>query len=635
MVASRRVRASALAFFFFLASTAAAQTSLAPPPGQAPETQKFHYSPYEEATIEAALRDLRLEREPNPEGKIVEGIDTVRLEVIEKRDWATPFWSAPRFLNVFHVVTKSYVVEREVLMRPGDVYLQTLADETQRNIASLGAISLALVVTAKGHDGKVRLIVITKDVWSIRLQWNIGLTNGGLESLTINPAETNLLGTHQNLGVSYDYRPETSAVGLRYSIPRILGSRVNGLAEGNIIFNNHTGSPEGSVGLLQVQKPLWNTLVEWSWGAQLGWDEEKSRVYRNAHLASYSLDRTMKCDTPSPLCVPWMYKSDLVTAEADITRSFGWERKHNISLGVEARRRRFCVDNPQECPDLLLPSPQYDAATVASFKNRVVPVSDDRVGPFVQYTTYSTNYLRVLDLETLALQEDYSLGYRAYMRVYPIFKGLGSSRDVIGFTTGVSYTLPLGWSGAPITTKDGIARIGVESIGEVDMAQGRITDGSIQGTVRIATPRTAIGRMVVDAFVLDRYENYLRNLEGMGGAGRLRGFATNQFIGGSAASINVEYRSRHIELFKSVEVGGVLFYDFGDAFDSWKDFSAKQDAGFGARILFPQLDRVVFRVDVGFPIAPYPAGSSPVTFFVTFDQAFPMYLVTPNSAVTL
>ncbi len=629
MVASPRVRAlTVLTLLFLVEGIAVAQT--------APETRKFHYSPYEQASIDGALTELKLEREDGPDGKTVESIHTVRLEVFEKRDWATPVWKAPRFLNVFHVVTKDYVVEREVLFRPGDTYQQTLADETQRNLAGIGALSLVLVFTAKGSTpDKVRVVVITKDVWSIRLQWNIALTNGGLEALTINPAETNFLGTHQSLGVSYDYRPETSAIGARYVIPRIVGSRVSALAEANIILNNHSASPEGSVGTVHVQKPLWSTLTEWAWGAGVGWREEKARLYRNARVRGFSLDPNAKCDVPSAGCVPWVYKSDLVTVGADVTRSFGWETKHDFTVGFEARRRRFCVDNPQDCPDLLLPPPQFDPATVAAFKTRV-PISDDRVGPYFQYQTYSTNFVRVLDLETLALQEDYRLGYRAYARVYPIFRGLGSSRDVVGFSTGLSYTFPLGWAGdgAP-AAKDGLLRMGVESVGEVDVSQGRITDGSIQGTFRLATPRTPVGRAVVDAFVLHRYENYLQRLVSPRGGSPLAGYPSRQFVGGSAAAINFEWRTRRVELFKSVELGGVVFYDVGDTYDTWKDFSPKHDAGFGARILFPQLDRVVFRVDVGFPISPVPVGISPVTFFVTFDQAFPMSGIEPKSAVTL
>lgn len=603
--------------------------------GPAPETRKFAYSPYEQASIDAALASLKLERELAPEGKIVESVHTVRLEVFEKRDWANPVFPAPEFLNVFHTTTKDFVIRREVLLVPGDTYLQTLVDETQRNISGIGAVSLVLVVAAKGSTpDKVRIVVITKDVWSIRLQWNIALTNGGLELLEINPAETNLAGTHQNLGVSYVYQPETSTIGGRWVYPRIANSHVYATGEASIILNNRSGSAEGGIGQVDVQQPLWSTLTKWAWDAGVAWREETTRIYRNARVRGFSLDPMAKCDTASRGCVPWIYRSDLVTAQANVTRSFGWQTKHDITLGFEARRRRFCVDNPAACPELNLGL--YDPATVAAFKSKLVPVSDDRVGPYLQYQTYSTDFVRVLDLETLGLQEDYRLGYRAYARVYPIFKGLGSSRDVLGFSTGLSYTTALGFAGADTPSKDGIFRFNVENVAEVDLAQGRITDGAVTSTVRLASPRAPIGRFVIDGFLLHRYENYLQRSVVLGGDSRLRGYPSRQFAGGSAATLNFEYRTRRVELFKSVELAGVLFYDVGDAFDTWRDFVPKHDAGFGTRILFPQLDRTVFRVDVGFPISPIiPSNASPVTFFVTFDQAFPLDSIAPQSAVTL
>ena len=56
----------------------------------------------------------------HPEGKLVEAVRTVRLEVIEERD------PAPPFLNAFHVVTRSYVIEREVLLLRVLVYDRNL-----------------------------------------------------------------------------------------------------------------------------------------------------------------------------------------------------------------------------------------------------------------------------------------------------------------------------------------------------------------------------------------------------------------------------------------------------------------------------------------------------------------------------
>jgi hypothetical protein len=96
------------------------------PPAGAPEptTKKFKYSPYEQYAVDAALRDLHMEVDPEPENKTVESIHSVRLEVFEKRD------PVPGFLNVFHATTKAHVIDREVVLRMGDVYHQALADET-------------------------------------------------------------------------------------------------------------------------------------------------------------------------------------------------------------------------------------------------------------------------------------------------------------------------------------------------------------------------------------------------------------------------------------------------------------------------------------------------------------------------
>jgi hypothetical protein len=611
-VHSRVLRWGTLLSLALPAITVAQTTpSLALPAGPAPETRRFHYSSYEQASIDGALAELGFTRDDKPEGKIVESIHTVLLEVIETRD------PAPRFLNVFHVLTRSYVVDREVLLRPSDVYHQTLADETQRNLASLPQLSLVLVVAAEGSaPDKVRIVVITKDVWSLRLEWNIALTNGGLEGLTIDPTEINFLGTQQSVGLLFQWLPQSYSLGGHYAVPRILGSRVTGLVDAGLIFNAGTGTREGSFGTLQVASPLWSSLTEWSWGAGVSWLDEVTRFYRNGRVASFTLDPQTTCDQPSALCVPYAYRSDVATAGAFVTRSFGWIVKHDFTAGFEGIRSRF------ESPDLSA----YDPATAQAFEESRVPVSDDRVGPYLQYRTYSTNFLRVLDLETLALQEDHRIGREAYIRIYPVLRSLGSSRNFLGVSAGASYTAAIG---------DGLARAGAESIIEIQTDTGQVKDGSIQATLRLASPRTAMGRFVLDGLLLYRYENYLNRLVFLGGDSRLRGYPSQYFVGSDLLAVNGEYRSRPLQLFHSVQIGGVLFYDTGDAFDGWRSLQLRHAVGFGARILFPQLDRIVFRIDFGFPLArPISEGVLPMTFFVTFGQAFPLYEIAPRTAVT-
>ncbi len=120
----------------------------------------------------------------------------------------------------------------------------------------------------------------------------------------------------------------------------------------------------------------------------------------------------------------------------------------------------------------------------------------------------------------------------------------------------------------------------------------------------------------------------------MGGDDRARGYPTNFFVGQNAYAYNLEFRTRPVEIL-SAEVGTVLFYDVADAANGpLSALRPYQSAGGGIRVLFPWLDRVVFRADLGVPFQRPPAvGTSgpaiaPVNFVITFAQAFD----TPNIA---
>lgn len=579
-----------------------AHADVGPAPAAAPhepQTRKFQHSRYERETIAGALERLGLTLDAAPEGKTVAAIDTVRLEVIEERD------PAPRFLNVFHVVTRDRVVLREVLLRPGEPYRASLADETQRNLSTLPQFSLVLVVAARGSaPDRVHVVVITKDVWSIRLNWDIALTTTGVEGLSINPAETNLLGTHQTLGLLFKWLPASHSFGAEYVEPRLMGKHVTVATDAGIVLNNATGAAEGSFADLLVTAPLWSTRTEWAWGAGLSWSREVARLYTHGEVAAFALDPATSCSATPALCVPWAYRATSAAATAFVTRSFGWAVKQDVSLGLEARRSVY------EGPD----PTGYDPATVQAFQATRVPRDDQRVGPYVQYRTYTTDFLRVLDLDTLALQEDYRLGPQAHVRLYPLPAALGSRGTRLGAAAGAGWTVAIG---------DGLVSAAVDSTTELRAPEGDVSDGSVRGELRLASPRFPAGRIVADAVVLDRYANALNRLSYLGGDSRLRGYPSEAFVGQHLFAANVELRSRPWQLLDSLQLGGVLFYDAGDAFDAWSALRLRQAVGAGARVLFPQLDRVVFRMDVGFPLTrPLPAGAGPVTFFATFGQVF-------------
>lgn len=554
-------------------------------------------SDYEKESLRIALDEVGAELDPAPGHKWIEGIDVVTLDVIERRD------PAPGFLNWFHVTSRPRVVEREMLLGVGDRYDQELVEETERNLRVRQA-SVVLVMPTKGSlPDRVRLLVVTKDVWSLRINWEPVLVNGHLQSLYLQPSEENLFGRHKILNANVFLDRATYSLGLGFVDPRIGGSRLQAAVSANVVWNCRTNEVEGSNGTFLYGKPLYSTRTKWAWTTAASWNQGIVRPAGTIGQSICSGDHAVGLDfkaTPVRDDVPYQYRRDNLASQFSAVRSFGVETKTDVSFGLEADRRVY------QPPDL-----STRPAVVQEAFRALLPVSDTRLSPFAQVHAYPNRFLRVLDFEALGLQEDYRLGYDLWLRAYPALRAVGSTRNLMGLYGGVGYTVPLA---------DGLARAYAAS--KVELSRPETTDGQVLAGARVVTPRLPFGRVVLDGYVLDRFDNYLNPTLSLGGTGRLRGYQTLAFVGPNVVVSNVEVRTRPLEIF-SVQVGAVAFYDVGDAFRDFQAMSLKHGAGAGLRFLLPQIERAVFRIDVGFPLNRHdPAAETSV--IAQFRQAFSM-----------
>lgn len=576
---------------------------------QKPVSQTSEYSPYEKETIDRALHALGLEVDPAPEGKIIRRIDTVRLEVLEDRDPIPDKVAGIKvrqLLNALHYTSRDYVIRREMLLREGDRYVQVIVDETARNMRARMPLQVSIVIVLPIRTGEpetVDLLVITKDIWSLRLSFDMAVTPGGVENFLLVPQETNLFGRHHTLQTRFQYQPETYTLGVGYKVPRFGYSWIGASATAAIIINRRRGEPEGSSMGISVGQGLYSTRTEWAWAAEAGYTVGVARRYLNAHVLPFNARSTPGVDDR----IPYEYKSRSYSAQAGLTRSFGWGFKNNFSLTMNASTAEY------DTFDLSA----FNPAAAAEFRARALPTGEARVYPAVTWSTFTTNFLRTLDIQTLALQEDYRLGHDISFSVYPVTRALGSSRTFVGLSGKLGYALAMG---------DGLAGASISTFAENQ--DGIITDGSVSGSFGAVTPRLGFGRIVMNTSFLNRYANYLNARSFTGGDDRLRGYPTNYFFGKDTIFYNIEFRSRSIEILKA-QLGGVLFFDAGDAAQGFDMLRAKQSVGFGIRALFPQLNRLVFRADFAFPMqrGPFPETGiatpvDPFGFYFAFDQAF-------------
>ena len=553
---------------------------------------------YERRVLQAELAKRDAEVDDSPEGKVISDVEIVTLEVFDESD------PIPDFFNVFHVVSRERVIRRELLLHRGEPFRRRRADESVRNLRSLPQLSLVVLVALKDPDpNRVRLLLIAKDIWSLRLNWNAQVGPGGLTYLILNPSERNFLGTHLLVGATFELFRSRYGVSGTVAHSRLFGTRLRSLAQVGAYVNRASGSTEGSFGQFSYGMPKYSETQRWSYGVSLQWDDGITRV--NVALPHEPYPTSTSLPYESGGVTLFSYRREAYYEVLQATRSFGSRHKLDLTFGMEASRRVYRSLVPDS----------VDPAERQKFAEREIPVSDTRMAPFFQLSRYDNDFFKTIEIEALGLQEEFRLGPQALLRAYAAGKQFGSTRDIAGLFSGLAYTMPLG---------NGLVRAVGTSL--VEYANDGRHQGMLALGARIASPRFPLGRIHLDAVMENRYQNYLRDRSFLGGDGRLRGYAaadtevSGSLRGSDLVAMNLEFRSRGINVL-SFQCGLAAFYDVGGTATRFDALAVKHSAGLGLRVLFPNFDRTVFRADWAFPLNPG-YDHFPGAVFFTAGQAF-------------
>lgn len=572
---------AALASFLFPASDVRAEEV----------TGRGTRSKLEDSLVAEALDHFGWKEDHRPVGKRIESIDVYVAKVFDKRD------PVPDFVNVFHARTRNWVVAQEVLLRPGETWEVGRILETERNLRNLRQLSLANVVAAYGTEpGMVRVVVVVKDVWSLRLNSAWDVNSSGLSYLLLNPSEENLAGLRMSLGLLFLLERDRYFLGGTYRYPRLLGTRYDLGVTAGVYTNRDSGAYEGNYGTFYYELPQYSRHSRFAYGTEVEWSFSVARQYSGSKLDTFVYESADGATESIPL----VYDAESVQAAYWWVRSWGVWKKADLRLGLEMNAQHFTVPNPRA----------YSAEALRAFEQERLPATDTVMTPYIGLDVYETRFLRSLHIESLSLQEDYSLGYSASTKVFIGSESLGSSRSLVGTRVRLGYTFRVG---------DGFFRMG--GTNRLVLASEKKNEGWVTARTRFVSPRIRLGRLHFDAFFGHVYLNYLNdNGYRLGGENRLRGYEPGEFPGTSLVSFNTEFRTVGLDIL-SAQVGLAAFYDVGAADYDFNALQFHHGVGTGVRILFPQADRVVLRFDWGVPLS---AGRDvfPGTFVFTFGQAF-------------
>ncbi len=546
----------------------------------------------ERYAVRQALEGRDWTIDPNPDAKRVVEVHVVTLPVFSKRQSRQLRW-----FNRLHATTEPEVVRRDVLLEPGDTWNDADVRETERLLRDPTFTSLAVVVpVATDSPETVDVLVVTRDIWSLRPSLDFEYQDGTLSDLFVSVSETNLLGRHKAPGGFFQMELGRFAFGPRYYDPQVFGSQVEFSSQGRAIFSRETGNFEGSRSSTTIAYPLWN--LDRTWGGELtvSHTDEIIREFRGTNLLPYNPP-----DLAADRSAPYKYRYRTFDAEALGRYATGEAIEHQLSAGYRFHFQRAAL--PPDFPD----DPQLEAA----FRRDILPAYERNSGPVFGYTMFLPEWHTYRNISTYDLPEEKRLGPYLELEVSPALEPLGSVDGFVGLSATAGGLVDL--------MHDGFVTL--EGAASTRRRGGGWTDTKLTGLAKLATPDAfelvrLVGRSQFEWLIEDTQNRLLL----AGGLTGLRGYAIGAFAGDTRWLNNLELRTMPVDAWVT-KIGGVVFWDAGAAADSPGQLGVRHDVGLGMRILIPQANTLPLRVDWALPVGSrQPTLPGRLTF--GFDQVF-------------
>lgn len=547
-------------------------------------------SPYVLSVIDDALTQRGLERDPEAEGKAIERIEIAAYDVIEDQD---PY---PRFAAAIHSKTRDEVIERELLLHVGDSWAPLLAQESERNLRSNLFLSLSHLVACKSSDpNQVVLLVVTKDLWSLRPGFDILWVGTQLQHLGMYMTEQNFLGRRKIPGLDFSIDVATFLAGQRYRDPRVWGSRFYLSERGDLIWNKTTGVLEGGIAEAEFGLPLFSLAS--AWGFHLGIQYQKN-IYRE-----YQSGSILRIQSPENENALLQYRQERAFLRAELQYSMGRRYKWDLSGGWKGWTQRFEYYPTEGTPSV----------TILNYLNQYyIPRTEAAGTLFVQARFYMADFLQLYDMERFEVPEDFRLGPDIRLETRFASPAFGLSQAFIEPEFQLDWLVQ--WAQHYLSFEaHGRARYqpgltASDWVNQVYLLRGKF----------ISAPFWKL-RLVTAIAGTRRFFDLNRELSTLGSSTSLRGFAAGYLYGQQSWNANIEIRTLPFRV-RAFSLGGAAFFDLGNAFGTtyWGDVFGS--IGIGFRMGMPQFNRSLLRVDFGFPVIHPPAAAS--YFVLSFGQAF-------------
>lgn len=519
----------------------------------APQLAAAAHSPKQNA--QPIPSDAELERSGAVIGRIV--IDNQNIfDLANPKDNNWLFRLADRL----HPVTRVATIREQLLFHPGDRYSRHLLDESARILRANPYFYDASIQPFGYRDGKVNILVVTHDVWTLNPGFNFS-RSGGKSTTGFQIEEINTAGTGTDVKLSHSNSVDRSESDIEVMNPHTFGSWfTTDLAYGSL--------SDGKMRRFILDRPFYALETRHAGGITLNDSTEDDTLY----------DRGQEIDR-------FADHGRFFQVYGGFSRGLenGWTRRYSAGLAYDEH--------------LFSPSNQWSGTTV-------LPADRKFVYPWLRFDLVQDEFVKVHNHNQIGRTEDFDLGAYATAQVGWATTGLGSSRQALNFmlATGDGYAL---WKGDTLL---------VSSVFTGRLQNGSLENGVLNSAVRFYAEQSGdwpfrdgdwLFFTTLAATAGKRLD--LEDQILLGGDNGLRGYPLRYQDGTSRALISFEERYfSDWYPFRLFRVGAAVFFDMGRTWGqpqfATPSLGLLKDAGFGLRFGNARtgLGNVI-HVDLAFP----------------------------------